>query len=499
MENGGYDSDSYSSQIWEVIGGGDKGGVIVRVDEELSSTAFPERLTTGSLVMEVDLVGDRLCYDRIAGTGAGPDSGWVSVRLGLKELLTPIDVKPPKSGWRILHKDLPSWSPPKPRERPAITDGSQVGSGLWRDEDEMVGAGPGSVVGPEYVQTSGEPFVYYHKVCFSDSKPTGIRMSACLGAMEECRTDTFALCDQTVESFKNVTDPFILVALELHPAIMDFSPSRSEDGMLYAHPGCHGPIMTWLRNELEYGWPMFPLRTEEQKIYAVGKNPRMSGRKCIATGRFIEALVDEKTDGMLQGQQWQDDTERFFAGIKAHHSNPRLDEAKLHNFYRSSGKTFKPSVMTKVSWTMGNAFADLWAILYHAKTPELLWEVNQLCGGAFLDLVKEECDPQAIAVSLPQKMKVGAVYDCFCYLEESSKKAAYVLLPSGSEAPSDCVLCVVALYDWSSVPADGATLTSEDVELPNSGAARGNLVKFALGGEIKASKLLDLSKVITLK
>lgn len=26
---------------------------------------------------KVDLVGDRLCYDRIAGTGAGPDSGWV--------------------------------------------------------------------------------------------------------------------------------------------------------------------------------------------------------------------------------------------------------------------------------------------------------------------------------------------------------------------------------------------------------------------------------------
>ncbi len=26
---------------------------------------------------KVDLVGDRLCYDRIAGNGAGPDSGWV--------------------------------------------------------------------------------------------------------------------------------------------------------------------------------------------------------------------------------------------------------------------------------------------------------------------------------------------------------------------------------------------------------------------------------------
>lgn len=443
----------------------------------------------------MELVGDRLLYDRIAGTGAGPDSGWVSVRLGFKELLVPIDVKPPKNGWRILHKELPGWSPPKPRERPAITDGRQV----WRDEDEMAGAGPGAVVGPEYVQTPGEPFVYYHKVCFSDTKPTGLRMSACLGAMEECRADTFTLCDQTVESFRKVTDPFILVAVELHPAIMEFSPSRSEDGLLYAHPGCQGPIMSWLRNEVQFGWPMFPLRTEEQIIYSIGKNPRTSQRKAIATGRFVEALVDEQSDGMLQGLQWQQDTDRFFAALKSAHSNSRLDEAKLQNLYRSSGKAFKPNLMAQVSWTMGNALADLWAILYHAKTPELLWQVNQLCGGAFLDLVKEESDPQAIAVSLPQKMQVGAVYDCFCYLEESSKKAAYVLLPTGKTAPSDCVLCVVALYDWSSVPADGSTLSAEDVELPNSGAARGSLVKFALGGEVKASKLLDLSEVKTMK
>ena len=38
------------------------------------------------------------------------------------------------------------------------------------------------------------------------------------------------------------------------------------------------------------------IRTEEQIIYAVGKNPKMSERKTIATGRFIEALVDEPGD-----------------------------------------------------------------------------------------------------------------------------------------------------------------------------------------------------------
>lgn len=42
----------------------------------MTSTPFPARLTTGSLVMQVELNGDRLCYDRIAGTGAGPNSGW---------------------------------------------------------------------------------------------------------------------------------------------------------------------------------------------------------------------------------------------------------------------------------------------------------------------------------------------------------------------------------------------------------------------------------------
>ncbi|CAJ1381325.1 unnamed protein product, partial [Effrenium voratum] len=50
MDNGYHDDEM--PQIWEVIGGADKGGVIVRVDEEVSSTPFPERLTTGSLVAE---------------------------------------------------------------------------------------------------------------------------------------------------------------------------------------------------------------------------------------------------------------------------------------------------------------------------------------------------------------------------------------------------------------------------------------------------------------
>ncbi|CAE7897052.1 unnamed protein product [Symbiodinium microadriaticum] len=91
----------------------------------------------------------------------------------------------------------------------------------------------------------------------------------------------------------------------------------------------------------------------------------------------------------------------------------------------------------------------------------------------FADLVQTDPDPQAIAISLPQKMEAGATYDCLCYLEEATKKAAYLLLPAGSSDPSTCVLCVMALYNWSNLPADGSTLSNEDVSLPDNGGARG--------------------------
>eukprot|EP00931_Biecheleriopsis_adriatica_P089751 TRINITY_DN63835_c0_g1_i1.p1 TRINITY_DN63835_c0_g1~~TRINITY_DN63835_c0_g1_i1.p1 ORF type:complete len:503 (-),score=88.46 TRINITY_DN63835_c0_g1_i1:44-1552(-) len=499
MTNGYPNGDADELTIWEVVGGADKGGVIVRIDEDISSTPEPERLTTGSLVVQVELVGDRLRYNRIAGTGAGPNSGWVSVRtLRGKELLVQADVKAPRAGWRVLQKELPIWSPPPVRERPqALTDGGGAGFlPIWRDEDEMTGAGSGSVVGPEYVQTPGEPYVYYHKVGFNDSKPTGLRMSACMNVMDECRTDLFSICDQTVETFAKATDPFILCAIELHPAIAQLDRAKAEDGMLYTHPRSRGAISSWLRIEAEFGWPMFPLRTEEQTIYLVGKQPRSADRTPIATGRFTEALVDENTESMMQGETWQGDVDRFFARVKSDHSNARLNEAKLSSFYRQAGKAFEPTLLKQVTWTMSAAYADLWAILYHAKTPELLWDLNRLAGGAFAELVERESDPQALVISLPQKMQVGETYTCLCYLDESSKKAVYVLLPAGSSNASDCVLCVVARYDWANAPQDGATLSSEDVELPNSGPGRGNLVKFALGdsADVKPSKLLDLSK-----
>lgn len=72
--------------VWRVVGGGDKGGIIVRGDRPLTSPQLDERLATGSLVKELELVGERLNFERLEG--AGPASGWVSISLKGVPLLT---------------------------------------------------------------------------------------------------------------------------------------------------------------------------------------------------------------------------------------------------------------------------------------------------------------------------------------------------------------------------------------------------------------------------
>eukprot|EP00425_Heterocapsa_triquetra_P001566 CAMPEP_0195056692 /NCGR_PEP_ID=MMETSP0448-20130528/4977_1 /TAXON_ID=66468 /ORGANISM="Heterocapsa triquestra, Strain CCMP 448" /LENGTH=592 /DNA_ID=CAMNT_0040086533 /DNA_START=47 /DNA_END=1825 /DNA_ORIENTATION=+ len=74
------------AQLWRVVGGGDKGGIVVREGSSISSSAFSERLSTGSKIRELTLKGDRLQYELL--TGAGPQQGWVSIQLaGGKELV----------------------------------------------------------------------------------------------------------------------------------------------------------------------------------------------------------------------------------------------------------------------------------------------------------------------------------------------------------------------------------------------------------------------------
>jgi hypothetical protein len=71
--------------IWKVTGGADKGGILVRKGQETTSPQLGERLATGAVVEQVQLVGERLHYKTISG--AGPAEGWVSLSISGKELL----------------------------------------------------------------------------------------------------------------------------------------------------------------------------------------------------------------------------------------------------------------------------------------------------------------------------------------------------------------------------------------------------------------------------
>jgi len=70
--------------LWRVVGGADKGGIVVRDGEDLVS-ALLDRLATGALVEELETRGDRLRFHKLEGEG--PNTGWVSIRLKGKELL----------------------------------------------------------------------------------------------------------------------------------------------------------------------------------------------------------------------------------------------------------------------------------------------------------------------------------------------------------------------------------------------------------------------------
>lgn len=102
---------------WEVVGGADKGGIIVREGVGVNSTQVAERLATGSIVEEVARSGDRLKYRTI--TGSGPPEGWVSIRLKDKVLLEPHQVP--------AQAAAEAKSPPKPAQAPrAEPDGKST-------------------------------------------------------------------------------------------------------------------------------------------------------------------------------------------------------------------------------------------------------------------------------------------------------------------------------------------------------------------------------------
>ncbi|CAE7833219.1 unnamed protein product [Symbiodinium sp. CCMP2592] len=77
---------------WEVVGGSDKGGILVREGQSTTSKQLADRLSTGALVEELDLRGERLQFKRLTGTG--PETGWVSLSVSGKELVRPKQTSP---------------------------------------------------------------------------------------------------------------------------------------------------------------------------------------------------------------------------------------------------------------------------------------------------------------------------------------------------------------------------------------------------------------------
>ena len=89
------------ASFWEVVGGADKGGILVRDGQSLKSSELPGRLrlawkylplmyawghvtlhvrSTGAVLGELERAGERLRYCLLQGTG--PAEGWISLKAG---------------------------------------------------------------------------------------------------------------------------------------------------------------------------------------------------------------------------------------------------------------------------------------------------------------------------------------------------------------------------------------------------------------------------------
>jgi len=72
---------------WEVVGGVESGGILVRDGQSIKSVAIADRLSTGATIEQLDLKGDRLQYRLIEGKG--PAEGWISIKISGRELAVP--------------------------------------------------------------------------------------------------------------------------------------------------------------------------------------------------------------------------------------------------------------------------------------------------------------------------------------------------------------------------------------------------------------------------
>lgn len=96
-------------RLWEVVGGVDKGGILVREGQDLKSPATVDRLSTAAVLEEVALIGDRLSYKLVTGTG--PVTGWISIKISGKDLAVP------KAGTQ--DQPAPEAEPKEPADWPA--------------------------------------------------------------------------------------------------------------------------------------------------------------------------------------------------------------------------------------------------------------------------------------------------------------------------------------------------------------------------------------------
>merc|ERR1719265_385965 len=83
-----------SVQLWEVVGGAEKGGILVRSGRTASSSAFTDRLSCGAIVAELEQSEGRVRYELVCGTG--PASGWVALCVSGKDLLRKTTQKTPE-------------------------------------------------------------------------------------------------------------------------------------------------------------------------------------------------------------------------------------------------------------------------------------------------------------------------------------------------------------------------------------------------------------------
>jgi len=95
-------SPSRPVQVWKVIGGQVNGGLVVRMGEDLASSTKPERLKMGAWVEEVSLVGHRLHYVLLRGTG--PPIGWISVQMKNMVLAEKLSNVPMSWVWSMRQK-----------------------------------------------------------------------------------------------------------------------------------------------------------------------------------------------------------------------------------------------------------------------------------------------------------------------------------------------------------------------------------------------------------